>query len=140
MKGSRTDVLHAKVAELQTQVDAWDASLQHAVEAVDDPQRGSGAKEGLEEKEAENRAVGTAEQPTPTVGGANPSGPIQTASDDDMPPSSTAKTTQPQRKSQEQKEEPERPSAATAAPIESANLAGATADEFEDDDPWNDLT
>ncbi|SAM67687.1 uncharacterized protein UBRO_03991 [Ustilago bromivora] len=35
--GTRTDLLHVKVAHLQTQVDAWDAVLDHAVKLADDP-------------------------------------------------------------------------------------------------------
>ncbi|EST05912.1 hypothetical protein PSEUBRA_004959 [Kalmanozyma brasiliensis GHG001] len=42
-KATRTDLLHAKVASLQTQVDAWDGALQQAVATIE-----SGTTDGIE--------------------------------------------------------------------------------------------
>ncbi|SPO32347.1 uncharacterized protein UTRI_02904 [Ustilago trichophora] len=124
VKGSRTDLLHKKVADLQTLVDAWDGSLERAMAVADGTQRRVNTASGMQEDVKASVSVsGTA---------ANRVDPIESTSDH---PTSSVDTT-PSKHVQTH----ENPKGATSAPIESQQATINPEEIYEDDDPWNDLT
>ncbi|CDU23165.1 uncharacterized protein SPSC_01795 [Sporisorium scitamineum] len=122
---TRTDLLHAKVADLQTRVDAWEGALQQAVQAVESPAR-HGAAEEVKGSEAETSRV-EHDAPESVESGMAHDHIEQTAL---TAPTSTVNPATLTQQRDDQKPPKADPPSATSAPE----------DVFEDDDPWNDLT
>ena len=103
-KLTRTDLLHAKVAELQMQVEAWYGALEQAVGRFD-PQR---AEATTETARVESAGIESG-----------------THHDRLQDPPSTVRLDPPPSQQPRKQEQA---------------LPPATSEEFEDDDPWNDLS
>lgn len=144
-RSTRTDLLHAKVADLQIQVDAWDEALQGAVGMADEPGRSVSAPAMAAERiDGRTNDVVTAESEEEEEGGRSSTTHVESAdptsyapaSEDPALPSSiapTMTTNTHHATSEASLAENERESASKAH-------AAATQDQFEDDDPWNDLS
>lgn len=118
-RSTRTDLLHAKVADLQTQVDAWHTALKSAATLIDEPHQsiGSAAVEDV----GANRKINA--QDTSLESGTMGQGHT------DAPPTPT-----------EPIPTETRHEADASVAIEAPNPVTSAAEEFQDDDPWNDLS
>ncbi|GAC98672.1 seryl-tRNA synthetase [Pseudozyma hubeiensis SY62] len=115
---TRTDLLHAKVADLQTQVDAWHTALESAATLIDEPHQSLGTS-AVEDVGA-NRKVRAEDT-------SLESGTMSQDHTDARP-----KTTEPIPTEA-------RYEAGAPAAIEGPN-AVTSAEEFEDDDPWDEMS
>ncbi|CCF47983.1 hypothetical protein NDA11_006677 [Ustilago hordei] len=130
--GTRTDLLHAKVAHLQTQVDAWDAVLEHAVKLADDTTgRRTGSSHAAEPHESvESEAYEAVRPPAPAQTNHVDIDP----SEDPIPgaPDASHPTTKAGA-GQDIKEPVRRSTSTTAVEAEPVDQ------DFQDDDPWSEL-
>lgn len=130
--GTRTDLLHAKVADLQTQVDAWDTALESAVKLADDP------------KSTHREDAGTSEPHTTAESGAREailpptleqSDHVNDVASEEPIPSGSNKS---HPSTQASRSEDEEHSTEDPALVMSAHTDPVDR-EFQDDDPWNEL-
>lgn len=101
-KATRTDLLHAKVAALQTQIDDWDQALRSALTVVNAPASSS----------------------TPSI--PEPARSVTSTSESET-------LSKPEAQS-------ERVNVASSSKPVSVPISNPDLPEFEDDDPWNDLS
>lgn len=150
---TRTDLLHGKVADLQTQVDAWDGALQRAVQLVEDPQAKSTYGEGAakesraqkdESRTTSDTAAAAAASTRTTTTARN-----QTRTPETSPAENTTTSFSPSeeggrggivdtRKNDEDESELARDLTQSSDRQSASNPD--VEETFQDDDPWNDLT
>lgn len=145
-KSTRTDLLHAKVADLQTQVDAWDTALQYAVKLADDPSR-SMQRSISEEQGTERKGIIAADSSPERIAVPNPADHESAESAAVLPPSGLSHFAN----EHDMEDRPSQPATLSSADLTSSSAEhaesslpigddNAAAQDFEDDDPWNDLT
>ncbi|TKY86050.1 hypothetical protein EX895_004875 [Sporisorium graminicola] len=124
---TRTDLLHAKVADLQARVDAWDRALQQAVQLVDGTPPPHGAAQGAAEMKADK------------IASASLGSGVAQDHDEQIAESAPVSALESTLSTGQQREEHIEVSS-TAPPATAVAATSATEDVFEDDDPWSDLT
>lgn len=122
-KATRTDLLHAKVATLQTQIDDWDHALRSAVKQVDAPALASSPS-----------------MPEPTPSSTSKPVDAKTPSNHGTNLPRDAEEISPTSGNQSEREYGRRRSILSSLDLPSGPISLPEAPEFEDDDPWNDLS
>lgn len=127
-KATRTDLLHAKVADLQSQVDAWSSALEQASQVVHEP----GSNTSL----AAAATASTADAQSTRTSGSQ-AAPLESQStvQGQIDRSSNNRSTFVESISSELRQE-----GSTRIAIDAPEAVTSATEDFEDDDPWNDPT
>lgn len=115
-RGTRTDLLHAKVAGLQTQVEGWSGALEAAMGVLENP-KAAYAAASAEEKMVEPEEPHELKEGVTRESRAEAAHPIESIISEGATSSSA--------------------DANASVPTSDGDAEGQ---EFEDDDPWNDLS